>query len=137
VADQNSGPDSKGYEKTDARIKAVYVFLISLGLLIVLALVSMSWMFSYLETMEAARDVPASALADPNAVPPQPRLNRTSRGELDQVLSKSRAKLKGYSWIDKEEGVVQIPIERAMELMTEKGLPMMSQESEKNDEGQR
>jgi hypothetical protein len=31
--------------------------------------------------------------------------------------------LEGYGWVDREAGVVRVPIERAMELLLERGLP--------------
>jgi hypothetical protein len=31
--------------------------------------------------------------------------------------------LEGYGWVDREAGVVRLPIERAMELLLERGLP--------------
>jgi hypothetical protein len=31
--------------------------------------------------------------------------------------------LNGYGWVNKEQGIVRIPIERAMELIVEKGFP--------------
>ncbi len=32
--------------------------------------------------------------------------------------------LENYSWVDESKGVVRIPIERAMELVAERGLPV-------------
>jgi hypothetical protein len=32
--------------------------------------------------------------------------------------------LQSYGWIDQQKGVVRIPIERAMELTAERGLPV-------------
>jgi hypothetical protein len=34
--------------------------------------------------------------------------------------------LEGYQWVDEQAGVVRIPIERAMELLAERGLPSRS-----------
>jgi hypothetical protein len=33
------------------------------------------------------------------------------------------ASLNSYGWVDKEQGVVHIPIERAMDTVVERGLP--------------
>ncbi|MEW5853015.1 MAG: cytochrome c [Myxococcota bacterium] len=36
--------------------------------------------------------------------------------ELKQLRAQEEAKLNGYQWVDKEKGVVRIPLQRAMEL---------------------
>ncbi len=116
------GTPSTKHELRDAEIKPIVVFLLVLGLLIVASFVSMVWFFSYLDSRESARDAPVSPLAT-EQLPPEPRLQATPRGELDEVLNKDAQRLNGYKWIDQDAGVVQIPIERAMELIAERGLP--------------
>jgi hypothetical protein len=37
--------------------------------------------------------------------------------------------LHGYAWVDKGSGAVRIPIERAIEIVAERGLPARSQEA--------
>jgi hypothetical protein len=39
------------------------------------------------------------------------------QGELLQLKAQYRTRLEGYRWLDRPAGVVQIPIERAMELI--------------------
>jgi hypothetical protein len=39
------------------------------------------------------------------------------------LRSEERAALSEYRWIDRERGVARIPIERAMEIVAESGLP--------------
>lgn len=131
---KHSGQDAGGYEVTDARLRPVFIFLIALCTLIIVSLVGMSLMFNYLEKMEAARDIPPSALADPNPLPPEPRLDATSRGQLDRVVASSAEKLEGYRWIDKDAQVVQIPIEKAMDLILERGLPVRDSVASPGDE---
>lgn len=132
--EKNSGHGTAGHEVTDAQIRPVFIFLIALCALIIVSLVGMTFLFNYLEKIEAARDVPPSALADPDSLPPAPRLDATSRGQLDQVVSSSAKKLEGYNWIDQEGQVVQIPIERAIDLVLERGLPVRSSTNSTGDE---
>jgi hypothetical protein len=40
-----------------------------------------------------------------------------SAAELTDVRAAQQAELEGYRWVDREQGVVAIPIERAMELV--------------------
>jgi hypothetical protein len=42
--------------------------------------------------------------------------------DLQNYRDGQREQLESYGWVDKEGGVVRIPIERAMDLVIERGL---------------
>jgi hypothetical protein len=52
---------------------------------------------------------------------PAPQLQRTPLSDLQKLQQKQRAQLEGYAWIDKDQGIVRIPIERAMQIVASKG----------------
>ena len=56
---------------------------------------------------------------------PTPRL-QTDDGNQDvaDLHAREDLLLDNYSWIDQSEGKVRIPIERAMELIAQRGLPV-------------
>ena len=56
---------------------------------------------------------------------PTPRL-QTDDGyqEITDMHAKEDLLLENYSWVDQSKGTVRIPIERAMELIAERGLPV-------------
>jgi hypothetical protein len=56
---------------------------------------------------------------------PTPRL-QTDDGyqEITDMHAKEDLLLENYSWVDQSKGTVRIPIERAMELVAERGLPV-------------
>jgi len=54
---------------------------------------------------------------------PQPRLERNERLEINDFLLKEEQTLDSYGWVDQKAGVVRIPIERAMGLIAQRGLP--------------
>ena len=43
--------------------------------------------------------------------------------QLQEILANERAILSSYGWIDRDLGVVRIPIDRAMDVLAERGLP--------------
>jgi len=51
---------------------------------------------------------------------PSPRLQTAPSSDLDALREEKRAMLSEYRWLDRDSGVVRIPIERAMELLTER-----------------
>jgi hypothetical protein len=55
-------------------------------------------------------------------LPPAPRLQVTPVLDLKNYRDSQWEQLETYGWVDKEGGVVRIPIERAMDLVLERGL---------------
>lgn len=47
--------------------------------------------------------------------PPAPRLQENPRTDLAQRRARWDERLNGYGWVDREAGIVHIPIERAMD----------------------
>jgi hypothetical protein len=66
-----------------------------------------------------------SKLDGPVNVPPQtfekPRLQINDAADLAKFQKEQRAELNGYAWIDRDRGIIRIPIERAMALIAAKG----------------
>ena len=52
---------------------------------------------------------------------PAPQLQRAPLSDLELLHQKEQAQLQGYAWVDKEQGIVRIPIERAMQIVASKG----------------
>lgn len=75
--------------------------------------------------MGGFRVPPPPSLATPRSdVPdsaPVPVLQAAPAGDLRAYRQDKAAVLEGYGWVDRPGGIVKIPIERAMQLMTEGG----------------
>lgn len=56
-------------------------------------------------------------------VPPAPRLQVHAPDELRDFRAREEHALSTYAIIDKQQGVVRIPIDRAIDLLAQKGLP--------------
>jgi hypothetical protein len=55
---------------------------------------------------------------------PQPRLEKNERLEITDFRLREERTLNSYGWVDEKAGVAHIPIERAMQLIAERGLPV-------------
>jgi hypothetical protein len=53
----------------------------------------------------------------------------SSEGELEELRGREDLLLDHYSWIDPSRGRVRIPIERAIDLVVERGLPVAAREN--------
>lgn len=59
---------------------------------------------------------------------PEPRLEEDERAELNGVRGPEEEQLNSYGWVNEKTGTVHIPIERAMQLIVQRGLPTRPQE---------
>lgn len=69
----------------------------------------------------------ASRIGKPGIEPPPPRLQSSPAAELQELRAAEDALLGSYGWVNREAGVIHIPIERAMELIGQRGLPSRQQ----------
>jgi hypothetical protein len=111
------------HEKSDASIPSLAKFGIGLFVLIIVALIGMRWMFDYFRNTQQLGP-PASPFAESQTLPPQPRLQVRPTLELKQLRQGEDEKLNSYGWVDQKAGIARIPIDRAMDLLIEKGLPV-------------
>jgi len=54
--------------------------------------------------------------------PPRPRLQTNPSADLMQFRADEEKRLNSYYWIDKNKGIVHIPIEQAMKEVAEEGI---------------
>jgi hypothetical protein len=59
----------------------------------------------------------------PQPLPPPPRLQTDPRADLLALRKGEELELSTYGWVDRSAGIVRIPIERAMRLTVDRGLP--------------
>jgi hypothetical protein len=111
-------------EVSDVPVRPIATFAVGLVILTGVVVLLTGWLLNYFAARRAELDVPASPLAVTQEKPPEPRLEVV----LDQVLREVRADedalLHSYGWVDRQAGIIRIPIERAMSLLTERGLPV-------------
>jgi hypothetical protein len=113
-----------GYEPRDANIKGLLEFAFWLAVLLAVTLVGMRWTFHYLSKV-APLGQTASPLVEPGQqqLPPNPRLQVHPHQELVEYCEYQQKMTSSYGWVNRETGVVRVPIDRAMDLILQKGLP--------------
>lgn len=60
---------------------------------------------------------------------PDPRLETDESTQLNDIRVGEEERLYSYGWVDEKAGTVHIPIERAMDLLAQRGLPTYSPNS--------
>lgn len=142
------------FERRDIGMGGVLWFLVGLAVAGVIITFAVNGFYHYLQARSDAEQAPVSPLVT-NAPKdtrhlsadykdylkqnfPNPRLEIDERHQLDQIRMQEEETLATYGWVDQKAGIVRIPIERAMDLIAQRGLPVRSQsdasqkENEKN-----
>jgi hypothetical protein len=92
------------------------IILVAAGLAAILVLVAAASLGSYrLLRPDRAGETPAAP-----AEVPAPRLQSAPASDLVALRRQKNAMLDEYRWIDRQGGVVRIPIDRAMQLLSER-----------------
>jgi hypothetical protein len=113
------------HETSDVNIRGILFFgaaLVVSGVLIAFVV----WvLFQYFASREARRVAPEYPLAATQEVrvPPEPRLQTNPREDLQDLRAQEDQILNSYGWVDKQRGIVRIPIGDAMKLVVQRGLP--------------
>jgi hypothetical protein len=113
------------HETSDVDIRAIFGF--GGGLIVVAAVIHfVVWLlFGYFTSREALR-VPSEyplAVSQGERTPPEPRLQTAPREDLRELRAAEDTALGSYGWVDRNAGIVRIPIDEAMRLTLERGLP--------------
>jgi hypothetical protein len=122
-----------GHETSDANVRGVWFTGLGLALCTILIMGLVVLMFDLLlhrhealDEAEASQNV-STPIAASVAAFPGPRLQVAPEVDLAAFRAREEAELDNYGWIDRKAGVVRLPIERAMDLIVERGLPVSGQ----------
>jgi hypothetical protein len=113
----------RGHEERDVQLRPLLISGMSLALLTGLSLLAMWLLFDYFAARRARLEVAPSPVFEARQLPPEPRLQVSPQHDLHQMRAAETALLHSYGWVDRQAGIVRIPIERAIELLAERGLP--------------
>lgn len=80
--------------------------------------------FSRARTESSGNALPiTSQLGHGVPLPPEPRLQESPSNDLHEVRAAAEAALNSYNWVDRQHGIVAIPIDRAIDLVAQRGIP--------------
>ena len=124
--DSGGDPNSvkAGRELADVSVPSLFHQAFYLVAVCVVVWFAMAGMLKLVMSRLAAGDAPVSALARPaGQLPPEPRLLTNESSNLRDFRAGETERLHQYGWADKAAGTVHIPIDRAKQLLLERGLP--------------
>ena len=123
------------FEREDLSAAGIFAFLVGLAISGFVIHVILVGMYRYLDNYDKTHQPPPSPMSrqtstdlrqptpqDANKFP-LPRLEVNERAEIYGKRMQEEETLNTYGWVDQKTGVAHIPIERAMDLIVQQGLP--------------
>ncbi len=117
-----AGASGPGHETRDLKPRTILLFGIGLSITILICLAIANWMFHYFAAVQTASGPALSPLAKQEA-PSGPHLQAHAPEDLRKFRGEEEAILNSYGWVNQQAGVARIPIDRAMQLLVQQGLP--------------
>jgi hypothetical protein len=112
-----------GHEPSDIRLGRLVLIGVVIAVIGALTTAALYGMFVFLLSRPPAAQPPSGlGIAQPS--PPAPRLQTDPVADWQALQATEEATLHSYSWADRGAGKVRIPIDRAIDLLTQRGLPV-------------
>src|SRR5215475_1533561 len=142
-------PDHGQVESSVVSPKPVLLFLAVLFVataFVFFVVKGLDWSFKKLEVDKASQGQPATQIQTGRQLPPEPLLQGAPGKDdkatdlpleaMENLRKETDAKLGSYGWVDKPGEIAHIPIDRAKDMIAEKGLaslpsPAISEEVQK------
>jgi hypothetical protein len=137
-------PGHGSYERKDIGVAGVVYFLIGLAVAAVIIHFMIAGLYAFLEKRTVTEQPPVSPMVtniqkDTRKLPtgyadylkqnfPSPQLEIDERTQLNGILLEQEQTLSTYGYVDQKAGIVRIPIDRAMDIIAQRGLPVRPQE---------
>jgi len=132
------GHGNGGFEREDLGSKPIIAFIVTVVVLGVVIYYGLWGMFHVLDTQinknNETRTPLIQAKTETRTVQdqqikafPEPRLEDNERTELNDTRYAEEERLNSAGWVDEKGGVAHIPIDRAMQLIAQRGLPTQPQ----------
>jgi len=126
MAEQAHNQTNPGYETTDARITPLAQTGLFITALVVASFVGMIVLFRVFAYYQPLFDDPVPPLVDNRVATDAPRLQVDPPKQKFELAQSEAAILNSYGWIDQQVKVVHIPIERAIDLVSEGKMPLIT-----------
>ena len=136
-ASDDGKSESTAYETRDVKIRPLAVFIAGLTVVAIatyLVVFVIIRIFSAQAAKQDAQVQPAAGQVQATApgeerLPPEPRIQANPAADLKTLRDQEDAVLTTYGWVDRQGGVVRVPIDVAMQQVLEQGLPVRQPET--------
>ena len=117
-------PPASGHETRDANVKLILLSTVGVAIMVLSVCFITVGIFDYLNTHQEGSPQ-NTALVRPRELPPGPRVQEHPWEEYKALHADETRVLNSYGWTDQKTETVRIPIDRAIALVAERGLPLV------------
>lgn len=107
------------YERTDVNVRRIGVAALALTALVLTVIFATALLFGWWRDDGRAANMAISFFEQPLQAPPSPTLQVDPAAQLEELQQYENRLLTEYRWINTNDGIVGIPIDRAMTLLAE------------------
>jgi hypothetical protein len=112
------------HEERDINVRGILMFGVWLFVAAVIIHIVLWGFFRFMENRAATADPQPSPVAEQRSNKfPEPQLQPNPVGDLSRLKAGEAEQLNRYGWMNRQAGVAHVPIDRAMELVVQRGLP--------------
>ena len=120
----NATIEKRDHERKDVDVPSLLTIAVLLFFSCVIIFLVVWGMMHYFKLHEPARTAGQANLPVTSSEEfPNPRLQIKGAVDLANLRAAEEADLDSYGWVDRNSGTVRVPIDRAMQLLLERGLP--------------
>jgi len=120
----NATSNSHGHEGKDVDVPALFTIALLLLLSCFVIVIVVAAIMRYFKAHEPSRTAGQANMPVIRTLEfPQPTLLVKSGASLAELRAAEESDLNSYGWVDRASGTARIPIDRAMELLLQRGLP--------------
>jgi len=116
--------------RDDENMRAILRFAVWMVVAAVIIYAALFGLFRYFDWQAATADPAQNPLlagqkppASPAARFPQPRLQANAAADLVKGRAQEEELLSTYGWVDRQAGIVHLPVDRAMQMIAQRGVP--------------
>lgn len=120
---QHAANGAPGYEHREVNIKLILFSTVIMVMVVLVTCFITVGIFDFLNAHSGPVDQTTS-LARPKEVPPEPRVLEHPWEQLPVLRETEDRVLNTYGWLDEKTGQVRIPVDRAIDLVAQRGLPV-------------
>jgi hypothetical protein len=142
MSEQKPGTaNNSGFENEDMSPLGIFYFMAGLAIVVVVIYFIMVGMYRFLDSYDRTHQAPVNPMAIKTGIDqtmnpreirdkaeatfPKPVLEYSEKTQFIKELATQDDTLASYDWVDQKAGIVRIPIDRAIDLVAERGLPVL------------
>lgn len=111
------------HERTDAHVRPVALFLVFMFACVLAAYGIITVLFEYFTQRQVSKYGNPVEFSSPGGESGAPQLQVVPGLDLRGIRAEEAAQLDEYGWVDQRQGLVHVPIEEAIVMLLEQGVP--------------